>query len=82
MTGKQMTMHVLGALDRLSAQDRALVAMRYSEGFTDSEIAESTSMPVGRSIVQRLDTEGHLARAQFDAIDEEGLPAIRPAVFL
>ena len=47
MTGKQMNMHVLGALDRLSAQDRALVAMRYSEGFTDSEIAESTSMPVG-----------------------------------
>ena len=45
--GKQMTTHVLRALDRLSAQDRALVALRYSEGFTDSEIAESTNMPIG-----------------------------------
>lgn len=47
MTGMQMNRYVLRALDRLSAQDRALVAMRYSEGFTDSEIAESTNMPVG-----------------------------------
>ena len=63
MTGKQMTMHVLGALDRLSAQDRALVAMRYSEGFTDSEIAESTSMPVG-TIKTRL----HRARGKLRKI--------------
>jgi RNA polymerase sigma-70 factor (ECF subfamily) len=44
---KQTAERVLRALDRLSAQDRALVAMRYSEGFTDSEIAQSTDMPVG-----------------------------------
>jgi RNA polymerase sigma-70 factor (ECF subfamily) len=47
LTGKQTTARVLQALDQLSAQDRALVAMRYTEGFTDSEIAESTDMPVG-----------------------------------
>lgn len=47
LTKKQMTDHVFRALDRLSAQDRALIAMRYNEGFTDSEISESTDMPVG-----------------------------------
>jgi RNA polymerase sigma-70 factor, ECF subfamily len=35
------------ALDRLSAQDRAMIVMRYREGFTDTEIAEAVSMPVG-----------------------------------
>lgn len=59
LTGKQMTTHVLRALDRLSAQDRALVAMRYTEGFTDSEIAESTDMPVGT-----VKTKLHRARAR------------------
>jgi RNA polymerase sigma-70 factor (ECF subfamily) len=63
MTGKQMTIHVLKALDRLSAQDRALVAMRYSEGFTDSEIAESTNMPVG-TVKTRL----HRARGKLRKI--------------
>jgi RNA polymerase sigma-70 factor (ECF subfamily) len=36
-----------GALDRLSAQDRALVTMRYREGLSDAELAEATGMPVG-----------------------------------
>lgn len=63
MTGKQMEVHVLQALDRLSAQDRALVAMRYSEGFTDSEIAESTNMPVG-TVKTRL----HRARGKLRKI--------------
>lgn len=47
LTHKQMGNTIEKALDRISAQDRALIAMRYSEGFTDSEIAESTDMPVG-----------------------------------
>jgi len=63
MTGKQMATHVLRALDRLSAQDRALVAMRYSEEFTDSEIAESTNMPVG-TVKTRL----HRARGKLRKI--------------
>lgn len=63
LTGKQMTSHVLRALDQLSAQDRALVAMRYTEGFTDSEIAESTNMPVG-TVKTRL----HRARASLRKI--------------
>ena len=44
---KQTSAQILKALDRLSVQDRALVAMRYTEGFTDSEISESADMPVG-----------------------------------
>jgi RNA polymerase sigma-70 factor (ECF subfamily) len=63
MTGNQVTTHVLRALDQLSAQDRALVAMRYSEGFTDSEIAESTNMPVG-TVKTRL----HRARGRLRKI--------------
>ncbi len=47
MDSRQMSERVLRALDRLPAQDRALVMMRYREGFSDSEIAESTNMPVG-----------------------------------
>ncbi|NNF99458.1 MAG: RNA polymerase sigma factor [Desulfobacteraceae bacterium] len=50
---------VSAALDRLSAQDRALLVLRYREGFTDSEIAESTRMPVG-SVKSRL----HRARGK------------------
>jgi RNA polymerase sigma-70 factor (ECF subfamily) len=63
MTGNQVTTHVLRALDQLSAQDRALVAMRYTEGFTDSEIAESTNMPVG-TVKTRL----HRARGRLRKI--------------
>lgn len=63
LSGKQMTTHVLRALDQLSAQDRALVAMRYTEGFTDSEIAESTNMPVG-TVKTRL----HRARGRLREI--------------
>jgi len=35
------------ALDRLAAQDRALLALRYREGLSDSEVAEALGMPVG-----------------------------------
>jgi RNA polymerase sigma-70 factor (ECF subfamily) len=44
---KQTKEKVVSALDQLSVQDRALVIMRYREGFSDSEISESTNMPVG-----------------------------------
>jgi len=63
LTRKQTANHVLKALDRLSAQDRALVAMRYTEGFTDTEIAESTHMPVG-TVKTRL----HRARGKLKKI--------------
>lgn len=35
------------ALERLSAQDRGLVMLRYREGLTDTELAEATGMPLG-----------------------------------
>ena len=47
MENREISGLIVQALDQLSAQDRALVVMRYREGFTDSEIAESTNMPVG-----------------------------------
>lgn len=59
MDSKQMSEQVVQALDRLSVQDRALVIMRYREGFSDSEIAESTNMPVG-TVKTRL----HRARSR------------------
>jgi len=34
------------AMDLLSAQDRALLDMRYREGLADAELAEATGMPV------------------------------------
>lgn len=34
------------ALSELSAQDQALIAMRYHQGLSDSEVAEATDMPV------------------------------------
>ncbi len=49
---------VLAALERLSAQDRFLVELRYREDLTHPEIAESTGMPVG-TIKTRL----HRSRA-------------------
>lgn len=63
LTRKQTANQILNALDRLSVQDRALVAMRYSEGFTDSEISESTDMPVG-TVKTRL----HRARGKLRKI--------------
>ena len=44
---QQISRKVDHALDRLSAQDRAMIVMRYREGFSDSEISEATRMPVG-----------------------------------
>lgn len=44
---RQVSEKVDTALDRLSAQDRGMIVMRYREGFTDTEIAQAVSMPVG-----------------------------------
>jgi RNA polymerase sigma-70 factor (ECF subfamily) len=44
---RQMAQRIDDALDRLCAQDRAMIIMRYREGFSDSEIAQCTGMPVG-----------------------------------
>lgn len=37
---------LLQAMDSLSAQDRALLDLRYREGLSDAELSEATSMPV------------------------------------
>ena len=47
MRERQTSEKVLKALDQLTVQDRALVLLRYREGFSDSEISETTNMPVG-----------------------------------
>ena len=44
---RQVSETVDVALDRLTAQDRGMIVMRYREGFTDTEIAQAVSMPVG-----------------------------------
>jgi RNA polymerase sigma-70 factor (ECF subfamily) len=44
--GLEATRLLEEALTGLSAQDRALVAMRYREGLSDAEIAEAVDMPV------------------------------------
>lgn len=56
---KQMAQHIDHALDRLSAQDRGLIVLRYREGFSDSEISLATRMPVG-TVKSRL----HRARGK------------------
>ena len=60
---KETEQSVLKALERLSAQDRALVILRYREGFTHGEIAESTRLPVG-TIKSRL----HRARGKLKTV--------------
>lgn len=37
---------LITAMEKLPAQDRALLVMRYREGLTDVEVAEATGMPV------------------------------------
>lgn len=44
---RQVSETVEAALDRLSIQDRGMIVMRYRESFTDTEIAQAVSMPVG-----------------------------------
>jgi RNA polymerase sigma-70 factor, ECF subfamily len=44
---RQISQRIDHALDRLAAQDRAMILMRYREGFSDSEISHATRMPVG-----------------------------------
>lgn len=62
MNSKQMSEKVVRALDRLPVQDRALVIMRYREGFSDSEISESTNMPVGTVKTRLHRTRGRLKK--------------------
>ena len=58
----QASEKVIMALDQLSAQDRALVIMRYREGFSDSEISESTNMPVGTVKTRLFRARGRLKK--------------------
>ena len=58
----QTSEKVIMALNRLSAQDRALVIMRYREGFSDSEISESTNMPVGTVKTRLYRVRGRLKK--------------------
>lgn len=37
---------LMGALEQLSVQDRALLSLRYREGLSDAEVAEAVGMPV------------------------------------
>ena len=60
-------------LGELSAQDRALIVMRYREGLSDAEVAEATGM-----LVNTVKTRLHRARAQLRArlgplVREEGV---------
>ncbi len=47
VAGRELERLVDGALDQISAQDRALLNLRYREGLSDAEVAEATDMPVG-----------------------------------
>jgi RNA polymerase sigma-70 factor (ECF subfamily) len=44
--GQEATALLEQALAEISAQDRALLDLRYREGLSDSEVAEATGMPV------------------------------------
>lgn len=43
---RESTVVLDGLINAMSAQDRALVLMRYREGMSDAELAEATGMPV------------------------------------
>ncbi|MBN1944828.1 MAG: sigma-70 family RNA polymerase sigma factor [Bradymonadales bacterium] len=43
---KESHEYLVEALNRLSAQDRGLLLLRYREGLSDAEVAEVTGMPV------------------------------------
>jgi RNA polymerase sigma-70 factor (ECF subfamily) len=44
--GQEATAFLSRALEGLSAQDRALLDLRYREGLSDAEVSEATGMPV------------------------------------
>jgi RNA polymerase sigma-70 factor (ECF subfamily) len=71
MDNKLKKEKVVSALDRLSAQDRALVIMRYREGFSDSEISESTNMPVGTVKTRLHRTRKHLKKLLAPLMNED-----------
>jgi RNA polymerase sigma-70 factor (ECF subfamily) len=54
---------VTRALERLAAQDRVLIDLRYREELTDAEVAEALGMPVG-TVKTRL----HRARAKLKRV--------------
>ncbi len=43
---KEEKAFLMKALSRLSAQDRAILDLRYREGMSDAEVSEATGMPV------------------------------------
>jgi RNA polymerase sigma-70 factor (ECF subfamily) len=61
--GKEANELLEEALLKLSAQDQALVDLRYREGLSDAEVAEATGMPVG-TVKTRL----HRARGKLRKI--------------
>jgi RNA polymerase sigma-70 factor (ECF subfamily) len=62
---------VLGAMTHLSAQDRALMVMRYREGLTDPEIAEAVSMPVNTVKTRLYRARQELKRRLAGALGKE-----------
>jgi RNA polymerase sigma factor (sigma-70 family) len=58
------------ALERLSAQDRALVTLRYREGLSDAELAEATGMPLGTVKTRLFRARAVLRRLLAPAMEE------------
>jgi RNA polymerase sigma-70 factor (ECF subfamily) len=67
---KQVAQHIDHALDRLSAQDRGIIVMRYREGFSDSEISQATRMPVGTVKTRLHRARGKLKKYLFPLFKE------------
>ena len=69
--GKEAQELVVEALGRLSAQDQALVDLRYREGLSDAEVAEATGMPVG-TVKTRLHRARGKLRKMLSAVFKGG----------
>ena len=59
------------ALEELPAQDRALLALRYRQGLSDSEVSEATGMPVNTVKTRIFRARGTL-RERLSPLSEEG----------
>ena len=53
---------LLEAMDHLSAQDRAILTLRYREGLSDAEVAEAIDMPVNTVKTRLFRARGALRR--------------------
>lgn len=60
------------ALMSLSAQDQALVDLRYREGLSDAEVAEATGMPVG-TVKTRLHRARGKLRKMLSSVFKRGV---------